>query len=246
MRGSSRGRCWSSSATSSTSPWSWLQPPRRAPGAWGTGGEVRYRLLESLRHYALERLTAEDAVAPAARRHARYFLGLVERADARYMTGDEAGALSSIEPEHDNVRAALRHLLDRGEAELAARLAGALGLFWFFRGHFDEGRAAAGGAGPGRPGRASGPSGSASGAYAKALLADFAAGHGPGRLRRGRAARARRARPVAAARGRRPDGLRPVLLGRTAQFRGQPATARPLSWRAWRSPGRPATDGSSR
>jgi predicted ATPase len=58
---------------------------------------VRYRLLETLRQYAQERLDAADASA-AARRHARYFLGLVERADARFLAGDEAGALRRIEP----------------------------------------------------------------------------------------------------------------------------------------------------
>ena len=98
-------------------------------------GEVRYRLLETLREYALERLTAETTLAATTRRHALYFLELAERADARLWAGDEAGALSTIEPEHDNVRAALRHFLATGEAELAARMAGAVGMFWFFRGH---------------------------------------------------------------------------------------------------------------
>ena len=118
MTGSSRARWWSSSATSSTNPWWWCSRRRRAPV-----GSVRYRLLETLRQYALERLTAEDALAAAARRHARYFLDLVERADARLWAGDEAGAMGTIEPEHDNVRAALRHFLATGDAECAARLA---------------------------------------------------------------------------------------------------------------------------
>jgi len=93
-------------------------------------GMVRYRLLETLREYALERLTAETTLAAARHRHARYFLELVERADARLWAGDDAGAVSRIEPEYDNVRAALRHFLATGEAECAARLAGALGTFW--------------------------------------------------------------------------------------------------------------------
>src|SRR6266567_3728375 len=104
-------------------------------------GEVRYRLLETLREYALERLTAETTLGAARQRHARYFLEFAERADARLWAGDDAGAVSSIEPEHDNVRAAMRHLLATGEAECAARLAGALGMFWFFGGYLGEGRA---------------------------------------------------------------------------------------------------------
>src|SRR5439155_20246372 len=111
-------------------------------------------------------------------RHARYFLELVAGAGARLWAGDEAGAVSSNEPEHDNVRAALRHFLTTGEAECAARLAGALGTFWFFRGHFDEGRAwlreVLGRLGAG------GPSVSASATYARALHADGRLAHGQG------------------------------------------------------------------
>jgi predicted ATPase/DNA-binding CsgD family transcriptional regulator len=104
------------------------------------GHEVRYRLLETLREYALERLTADGTIAAVRRRHALYFLDLAERSEARYEAGDEVGALTTIEPEQDNIRAALRHFLGSGEAELAARLAGAVGKFWFFRGHLNEGR----------------------------------------------------------------------------------------------------------
>ena len=86
--------------------------------------------------------------------------------------------MGRIAPEHDNVRAALRHLLDHGEAEGAARLAGALGMFWFFRGHFEEGRAwlreVLDLVGP------AGPPGSAGAAHAKALHADGRLAHGQG------------------------------------------------------------------
>jgi non-specific serine/threonine protein kinase len=140
------------------------------PPSSGTGGQVRYRLLETLRQYALERLTGENALAAAAGRHARYFLHLVERANAHLWAGDEASAVGSIETEHDNVRAALRHFLATGEAECAARLAGALGMFWFFRGYCSEGRAwlreVLGQLGPLEPAE------STSAAYAWALHAD--------------------------------------------------------------------------
>jgi len=63
---------------------------------------------------------------------------VAEREEARYQSGDEAGALSRIDPEQDNIRATLRHFLASVEAELAARLAGAVGKFWFFRGHLNE------------------------------------------------------------------------------------------------------------
>jgi non-specific serine/threonine protein kinase len=148
------------------------------PLAQDAVGEVRYRLLETLRHYALERLAADGATEAATRRHALYFLDLVERADDRFLRGDEAGALGSIEPEHDNVRAALRHFLAAGESERAARLAGALGMFWYFRGYFNEGRAALREA-LGRLGSGGSPGG-ASAACAKALHAEARLAHGQG------------------------------------------------------------------
>jgi DNA-binding CsgD family transcriptional regulator/tetratricopeptide (TPR) repeat protein len=110
------------------------------PTAPGTE-QVRYRLLETLREYALERLTAENNAAAVMGRHARYYLELAERADRRYWAGDEGRALSVIESDHDNVRAALRHFLANGEVESAARMAGGLSMFWFIRGHCSEGRA---------------------------------------------------------------------------------------------------------
>jgi predicted ATPase/DNA-binding CsgD family transcriptional regulator len=187
-------------------------------------GKVRYRLLETLRDYALERLTVETTLAAARHRHARYFLELVERADTRLWAGDDAGAASSIEAEHDNVRAALRHFLAAGQAECAARLAGALGMFWFFRGHFGEGRAwlreVLGQLEAGGP--------SASATYAKALHTDGRLAHGQGDYT---AAEVRL--QAALAIWRRVDdrvqmanGL--FLLGRTALGRGQRAAAQAL------------------
>jgi predicted ATPase len=137
-----------------------------APG----NGQVRYRLLETLREYALERLSTESNVAPTVRRHAHYFLELAEGADNRYWAGDEARALSSIESDHDNFRAAMRHFVASGEGECAARLAGGLSMFWFIRGYCSEGRTwlreVLAQVAP------DGPSGSASAVYAKVLQAD--------------------------------------------------------------------------
>jgi DNA-binding CsgD family transcriptional regulator len=48
--------------------------------------------------------------------------------------------LEQLEREHDNLRAAMRWLLGRGESQEVARLGWALWLFWAIRGHFAEGR----------------------------------------------------------------------------------------------------------
>ena len=189
-------------------------------------GLARYRLLETLREYALERLTAETTLTTAKHRHARYFLELVERADTRLWKGDEAGGVGSIEPEHDNVRAALRYFLATGEAEGAARLAGALGMFWFFRGHFDEGRAwlreVLDQLGVGDP------SVSGSAAYAKALHADGRLAHGQGDY----AAAEQRLQAALTVWRQLGDGTQTAnalfLLGRTALGRGERAAAQAL------------------
>jgi predicted ATPase/DNA-binding CsgD family transcriptional regulator len=191
-----------------------------------TRGEVRYRLLETLREYALDRLTADGTRATTARRHARYFLELAEKAEAGYEAGDEVGALSTVEPEHDNVRAALRHFLVCGEAELAARLAGALAKFWFFRGHLNEGGSAlkevlAEAERAGLPARPS--AGYAKALYAAALIdhgrGDYALGEG--RIRAARALWRQLGEPLE-------EAYALFVLGRIELWRGNRETARPL------------------
>jgi tetratricopeptide (TPR) repeat protein len=74
------------------------------------------------------------------RRHAAYYLALAERAAAA-LTGPEQGPwLDRLNRDHDNLRAALRCLLDGGEADAALRMAVALVRFWAVRGHLTEGR----------------------------------------------------------------------------------------------------------
>ncbi|HET8629556.1 MAG TPA: tetratricopeptide repeat protein, partial [Thermomicrobiales bacterium] len=125
----------------------------------GAGDEVRYRLLEPVRQYAAERLAREPAgpgLEAALRvRHAAYFLALAEAAGPELFGPAQPVWLARLEAEHDNLRAALRRALARGEATVALRLASALGEFWTTREHGREGRrwleaalAAGGGAAP--------------------------------------------------------------------------------------------------
>jgi predicted ATPase/DNA-binding XRE family transcriptional regulator len=103
-------------------------------------GEARYGLLETLRHYAAERLTeaGEDRVTRG--RHVQWCVALAERADADKDGPRRASWLTSLEREHGNLRAALEaSLADPGTSEAALRLAGALGWFWWMRGHAREG-----------------------------------------------------------------------------------------------------------
>ncbi|MDR0360385.1 MAG: tetratricopeptide repeat protein [bacterium] len=101
------------------------------------GPTMRYRFLEPVRRYALERLAAGGEEPEASRAHAEYFLGLAEQADLR---GPDQGAwLDRLEQEHANLRAALRWLRVRGAAWQGLRLSTALWEFCWRRSHLAEG-----------------------------------------------------------------------------------------------------------
>jgi predicted ATPase/DNA-binding SARP family transcriptional activator len=105
-------------------------------------GEPRFPLLETIREYGLERLDASGEAPELRRRHAEYFLRLVEGAAPQLRGLAQAQWLEHLESEHDNLRAALTWSLEQqADAELGLRLAGVLGIwFWRQRGHISEGR----------------------------------------------------------------------------------------------------------
>jgi tetratricopeptide (TPR) repeat protein len=95
----------------------------------GTGA-TRYRLLETIRQYAADRLAEAGEAEQARRRHAVAFLQLAER----------QRQLPVLVREQDNFRAALDYTLSGG-GETGPRLARALGSFWLARGLYQEGQA---------------------------------------------------------------------------------------------------------
>jgi predicted ATPase len=100
---------------------------------------VRYRMLEPVRQYALEKLEDGNEGEEVRRRHARFFLALAEEAEPQVRGSVDVEWFERLETEHDNIRAALSWALERGEAELALRLAAALRMFWEAHGHSGEG-----------------------------------------------------------------------------------------------------------
>jgi len=106
----------------------------------GTDGEPRFGMLETIRAFAGEILTAQGEADATARRHAMYYLALAEEAEP-YLAGGphQAEWLRRMDAEHDNLRAALAWCA-RHDEWAGLRLAGALGWFWFVRGHLREGR----------------------------------------------------------------------------------------------------------
>jgi predicted ATPase/class 3 adenylate cyclase len=102
------------------------------------GSAVRFRMLETVREFALDQLRKGDEEEQIRGRHAQWFLRLVEETAPRFTTGPDA--LEATEVEHDNVRAALRWMIDSGDAESAMRLGAAMWRFWQLRSHLAEGR----------------------------------------------------------------------------------------------------------
>jgi predicted ATPase/class 3 adenylate cyclase len=100
--------------------------------------ETRYRLLETIRQYASEKLVECGQADAMRRRHFAYFQDLAENA-ANALQGPLALEwLDRLEAEHDNLRAALDWSGDAKPTDYA-RLAGALRNFWDTRGHFTAG-----------------------------------------------------------------------------------------------------------
>jgi len=98
-------------------------------------GETRYRLLETVRQYALEKLLSEEDSAPTRRAHLDFFLSLAEEASKHLVGPNQTIWFPILAREHDNLRAALdwSHGMER------VRLCGALYWFWHVRKFNGEG-----------------------------------------------------------------------------------------------------------
>jgi len=105
------------------------------------GEPPRYRLLETVRLYGLERLQASGEEVAMRTRHGAWYVHFTEQAESGLQGPDQRTWLDQLEVEHDNLRAAL-DWSRRDEADGAAgmRLAGALWRFWEVRGYWTEGR----------------------------------------------------------------------------------------------------------
>ncbi len=111
-------------------------------------GQPRLLMLETIREYALERLTESEETEAIGRRHAHYFLALAEQSQPELRGPKQTAWLERLEQEHDNLRAALEWALEdtadeqaTERRELALRLSAALEPFWVMRGHYREARA---------------------------------------------------------------------------------------------------------
>jgi predicted ATPase/transcriptional regulator with XRE-family HTH domain len=102
--------------------------------------EMRYRMLETVRQYAMEKLVESGEQERIRNRHLTFFLALAEQAEPELRGRQQLAWLSQLDEAHDNLRMALAWSLERKNAEAALRLVGALFEFWHIRGHISEGR----------------------------------------------------------------------------------------------------------
>lgn len=102
--------------------------------------ESRFVMLETIREYGMEKLAASGEEAATRRAHAAYCLVLAEEGASESGGVERAVSLDQLEVEHNNFRAALDWLTEKGDAEWGLRLGAALFRFWETREYFAEGR----------------------------------------------------------------------------------------------------------
>ncbi len=102
---------------------------------------IRYRFLETIRQYAMERFEQTDQIEQSQTRsaHATWFLNLAESAAPHIEAAEQSEWLARLEVEYDNFRAALAYFLLGTDMDDALRMENALGPFWEIRGYGQEG-----------------------------------------------------------------------------------------------------------
>jgi predicted ATPase/DNA-binding SARP family transcriptional activator len=103
-------------------------------------GEARFSMLATIREYALEQLRAADEDDELGGGHARFYAGLLERAEPELTGADQASWLERLQVDHANLQAALRWAGQTGDTDLTLMMAARMWRFWQLRGHFADGR----------------------------------------------------------------------------------------------------------
>ena len=103
-------------------------------------GEPRFSLLETIRQFGMEWLQSTQELAQAQSAHCRYYTEFAVAATANLYAANKTAWLELLAVEHDNLRAALKFVLDQQATELGLRLGSVLWRFWNMRGDIGEGR----------------------------------------------------------------------------------------------------------
>lgn len=111
-----------------------------------SGDEVRYRMLETMREYAREKLIASGEAAEIFARHRDYFLAFAEATEPKLRRAGQMLWLDRVDADYENLRAAMRWSLRREklsehDIECGLRIVGALRHFWAMRCLMKDGQA---------------------------------------------------------------------------------------------------------
>jgi predicted ATPase/class 3 adenylate cyclase len=102
---------------------------------------ARYRMLETIRVYAQERLAESGEADAVATRHCEHYFAFAKQARAGILGTEQGEWLQRLELDLDNVRAAIAlSLAGRVDSFIAVKMAVALHGFWLLRGYASEGR----------------------------------------------------------------------------------------------------------
>ena len=104
-------------------------------------GDQRFRMLASLREFALEQLSGCGEEEICRDRHADYVHGLAVGAAPQLTGRQQISYLDKLEADRDNINSALRWLVATGQIERGLRTAALVWRFWHLRAHLEEGRA---------------------------------------------------------------------------------------------------------
>lgn len=102
------------------------------------GGSLRYRYLETIRQYAMEKLLESGEAENTRDRHLAYFEEYARRAQEHFDTAQRLLWMNRLEVEHDNIRSALGWALE-SDPESALRMVCSLPVFWLSRSYLTEG-----------------------------------------------------------------------------------------------------------
>jgi len=100
--------------------------------------ETRYRLMETIRQYARDRLLESGEVETIRDRHLDFFVAFAENIEPKLMGAEQFAWLDRLDLEHDNLRAAIDWSQSPGRAQKGLRLVGALRSYWDLRAHTNE------------------------------------------------------------------------------------------------------------
>jgi predicted ATPase/DNA-binding CsgD family transcriptional regulator len=103
------------------------------------GDEARYRLLETVRYYAAERLLTAGEDTAARVRHRDHYLAFAEAAEPHLEGPGQTEWIARVAGDYPNLRAALEWSRDRGDALPLVTIAAGLSSFWYFHGPNSEG-----------------------------------------------------------------------------------------------------------